>query len=624
MGRLFFVWAFLLVLVTVSGQNSEELPIKGGHGKLERTLKNPNIEDSIKVKTIYSWITQKIRYDYRALKKVKREFVTTRQTLRKRKGICYQYSDLFNYFCKIAEIESHEITGYSKGSSHFQEDLFYETDHSWNGVQIGQNWYLIDCTWGSGFLEQRPQRFKKFVFGLFNRPFIRNKYRFVHLPNDKYLLVPPQEMTDHHLPGDPNWQLTEVPISLDYFQGTHVSFTDSVDFSSNLAKYVNSTMNSYVSMNRKRTFEFNRENHIANAEHLQLEGYSLLGFLNEKSTSTDINQVSDYYRRSTVAANAHIRTARLKNKVSLDSVNRRMRKHVQKPVSSLKSKLAGLISSISDFKKQERSIAKLSESHFKMRGIDPSGFKDLDTKNYSQQTDSSLVAKNREILSSDSVKIKIHMDSCKGLLLRSQKIDSNINDLKDYLIILTSDLIASNAALTFQLTNNAEVSGIIDVASLLDFSRTHLNQVLNSLRQQRKERTILISNFYQLTGQLNSDIRKSLSLIEKNCIKSSGELCDSIEYRSHQSKLKEIHEFKSVLLGKRLDFAEKSLDFSKRITKECFYLSKQTEKTQKLIGLYLKLKSRHYESRTEKSINISKQLINANRIELDRISALKR
>ena len=177
-------------------------------------------EDSQQQKAlnIYTWLIYNIRYDTKEFSKIKRKSYTPKQTLKRKKGLCYQYSGLFNELCSHAGIISKEIIGYSKGPGYTEGDLLYETNHSWNAVYLDSRWYLLDATWGSGHIIPKKQRFKELLLRWFRRPFIRNSYRFQQNPSLDYFLSEPEFFIQRHLPADPSWQLLLYPVSLKSFE----------------------------------------------------------------------------------------------------------------------------------------------------------------------------------------------------------------------------------------------------------------------------------------------------------------------------------------------------------------------------------------------------------------------
>ncbi|MEZ0369363.1 MAG: hypothetical protein ACAI44_09790, partial [Candidatus Sericytochromatia bacterium] len=60
------------------------------------------------------------------------------------------------------------------------------SSHAWNAVQIGGKWYLLDATWGAGYVEN---------------------LKFTRRYTSAYLLTPPEIFSIDHLPEEDKWQL---------------------------------------------------------------------------------------------------------------------------------------------------------------------------------------------------------------------------------------------------------------------------------------------------------------------------------------------------------------------------------------------------------------------------------
>lgn len=187
--------------------------------KLTTYLTENDSSDAQKVLNIYTWITKNIKYNLRAYLKIKgKKYMSTSQTLKKRKGICYQYSDLFNAMCGHAGIPSLRVDGYSRGQYYNEDDTFYEPDHSWNAVKLDGKWYLLDLTWGSGYMAQKKQWLKRIWAKVFNKDYVFSTYRYKKSQDFQYFLMPPEKMILAHLPADPVFQLLEFPVSISTFE----------------------------------------------------------------------------------------------------------------------------------------------------------------------------------------------------------------------------------------------------------------------------------------------------------------------------------------------------------------------------------------------------------------------
>jgi hypothetical protein len=179
---------------------------------------------------IYSWITSNIKYDVKAFLKGSSANKSEIETLKRRKGICYDYSLLFMEMCNSVGIESYLVLGYSKGAEFYKGSGFYRADHCWNSIKVDSSWFLIDPTWGSGYLERIPTQFDKLKFYLFKIPFVKKKLRFVQAPTDKYFNPEYDSLRQTHMPLDPKWQLRKYPFSINSFESDSsnqtISLTD--------------------------------------------------------------------------------------------------------------------------------------------------------------------------------------------------------------------------------------------------------------------------------------------------------------------------------------------------------------------------------------------------------------
>ena len=178
------------------------------------------------VRAIYSWITMHIDYDWEAAENDKRINHFTNDILQRKLALCFGYAQLFEEMCDLQGIKSHRVNGYAKSIDSTQVNL-QVPNHSWNAVQIDQEWYLLDATWGSISPQQMDD------LGQASRT--------------NYFLVNPKNFVRTHLPGNPIWQLLSNPVSPQTFldsdsailqhivtqQDSVLAFRDSIkDFSS--------------------------------------------------------------------------------------------------------------------------------------------------------------------------------------------------------------------------------------------------------------------------------------------------------------------------------------------------------------------------------------------------------
>ena len=91
--------------------------------------------DEEKVQAIYQWITQNFEYDYDYHAFI--QYFNIRRTLHTRKGVCYDFSNLFAALCRSQNIPCYVVDGIS-----------YETaaQHTWNRVYYNDFWWDVDVT----------------------------------------------------------------------------------------------------------------------------------------------------------------------------------------------------------------------------------------------------------------------------------------------------------------------------------------------------------------------------------------------------------------------------------------------------------------------------------------------
>ncbi len=168
-----------------------------------------------KVRAIYSWICQNIRYNadiYKPLAlraRFRQEPLDTttewksademvaQKVLRRRLAVCDGYSRLFKVLCQYAGVEAVVLNGYVRTDFDRAPERF-RTNHTWNAVRIDSAWHLVDATWGAGYMTYGDE--------------------FVQKQNDFYFLTPPDELIRDHYPEDLRWTLLAAPPSLAEFR----------------------------------------------------------------------------------------------------------------------------------------------------------------------------------------------------------------------------------------------------------------------------------------------------------------------------------------------------------------------------------------------------------------------
>lgn len=175
---------------------------------LSKQLTSDLTTDRDKAAAIFYWITHNIAYDVSlfedivAGKKGKRARYTQAEidalyeariarTLKKRKGVCDNYSRLYQRLAELAGLECQLIAGHARGNIMAAGQL--GISHAWNAVKIDGEWRLLDATWGAGA--------------------VNNEMKFNFKFRPAYFLAPPEAFALNHFPKDAKWQLLESPVS---------------------------------------------------------------------------------------------------------------------------------------------------------------------------------------------------------------------------------------------------------------------------------------------------------------------------------------------------------------------------------------------------------------------------
>jgi hypothetical protein len=160
-----------------------------------------------KARAIFTWIALNIEYDLQAITKPKgvdslkivEELQKRKEeqckegiiqyTLRKGKGICVDYSILFQFLCEHVSLKCEIIDGAAKNGVLNIDSYPNSVKHIWNAVKIGNEWKLIDVTWAAGYYDEKSGR-------------------MVQEFNDFFFFTPPKQFAYSHFPTDSRGMLT--------------------------------------------------------------------------------------------------------------------------------------------------------------------------------------------------------------------------------------------------------------------------------------------------------------------------------------------------------------------------------------------------------------------------------
>lgn len=134
-----------------SADNGEVPP--GNLKSLARQLTEGVSDDYEKLGAIYDWVTHNITYDLEKSKNIGEYGYGAAYLFKERKGVCHDYAELTRALLKAVGIKA----TYERGEVHPAPGK--TENHAWNRALIGDTWYGLDTTWGSGFVDIEKEIF---------------------------------------------------------------------------------------------------------------------------------------------------------------------------------------------------------------------------------------------------------------------------------------------------------------------------------------------------------------------------------------------------------------------------------------------------------------------------------
>ncbi|XP_031729029.1 kyphoscoliosis peptidase [Anarrhichthys ocellatus] len=154
-----------------------------------------------RLRAIWVWLCHNIEYDVSGYLGRSEKLCSPEEVIATGRGVCCGYSSLCAEMCREVGIECQEVPGHSKGIGYLQGQSLknVNSDHLWNSVLLGGQWFLLDACWGAGRVDVQHESFIK---------------RF----DDFYFLTDPEEFIESHFPDEEKWQLLDAPIPLEEFE----------------------------------------------------------------------------------------------------------------------------------------------------------------------------------------------------------------------------------------------------------------------------------------------------------------------------------------------------------------------------------------------------------------------
>jgi len=176
--------------------------------------------DSKKIRAIYTWVTNNIKYDRDSIHLVILDEDNDQRVtyaMKRRRGVCENFAAIFTDLCVKSGIPCFAIEGYTKQGGNLDK-----WPHVWCAAFTDGQWFMYDPTWDAGF--------------------ISNGY-FTSRIQTAYFKVAPARFIQNHLPFDPLFQFLEHPVNYKEFRAGSTRPADQqkyFDYADSIKKYQSS------------------------------------------------------------------------------------------------------------------------------------------------------------------------------------------------------------------------------------------------------------------------------------------------------------------------------------------------------------------------------------------------
>ena len=188
--------------------------------------KTKHLNDLEKAYLLFNWIGNNIEYDYEGMLN-NTSTCEINDVFKIGKTVCSGYSRLFRHFADNIDLMTENIFGYANiintNSDSKKLEKRLDSNHEYNAVKLNNKWYLIDSTWGAGYISR----------GAFKKNY-----------NPYYFCISPELLINSHFPLNENWQLLEKPLKDVFSLDVSTKYTSKhKNFNENLIKTILSKNN---------------------------------------------------------------------------------------------------------------------------------------------------------------------------------------------------------------------------------------------------------------------------------------------------------------------------------------------------------------------------------------------
>jgi len=121
---------------------------------LAKELTKNKTSEVDKTEVLYQYMVQQFAYDFVKMKNVEYDYIPViDDVLKKKLGICYDYSAVFASMLRSQGIKCKLVMGYTKNVKEY---------HAWNEVYVNDKWFVVDTTFDSQMFANKVQyKFEK-------------------------------------------------------------------------------------------------------------------------------------------------------------------------------------------------------------------------------------------------------------------------------------------------------------------------------------------------------------------------------------------------------------------------------------------------------------------------------
>jgi len=121
---------------------------------LAKELVKNKTTEAEKVEVLYQYMVQQFSYDFVKMKSVEYDYIPViDDVLKKKLGICYDYSAVMASMLRSQGIKCKLIMGYTTNVREY---------HAWNEIYVGDKWVVVDTTYDSQMFANKVQyKFEK-------------------------------------------------------------------------------------------------------------------------------------------------------------------------------------------------------------------------------------------------------------------------------------------------------------------------------------------------------------------------------------------------------------------------------------------------------------------------------